>query len=104
MTLTGVWTQTPVGGGHTLLETFYQDGTELADQQRAVLFDPVQSTMQGNWKKISLRTFISSCLQLEYNHDKDSKPCTAPPLCSAFTLYIPPGTSSTVASFVMESL
>jgi hypothetical protein len=68
--LTGVWTQTFVGDDHRWLVTFHQDGTALVDQQGDVLFTPVQSTQQGLWKKIGARTFISSCLQLEYNRDE----------------------------------
>lgn len=69
--LTGVWTQTFEGSPHRWLGTFHQDGTALIQQQGDVLFDKVQSTQQGLWKKIGVRTFISSCLQLEYNRDEN---------------------------------
>jgi hypothetical protein len=101
--LTGVWTQTPVGGGHTFLETFHQDGTELVDQQGAVLFDPVQSTMQGYWRKIGFRTFISSCLQLEYNHDKDQTLYGTALVQCLYTLY-PSGDQFNCRLVVTETL
>jgi hypothetical protein len=101
--LTGVWTQTPVGGGHTFLETFRQDGTEIVDQQGAVLFDVVQSTMQGYWKKIGLRTFISSCLQLEYNRDNDQTLYGTARVQCLYTLY-PSGDQFNCRLVVKETL
>jgi hypothetical protein len=66
--LTGVWTQI-APDGHIWLVTFHADGTAIVDQQGDVVFNPVQSTQQGLWKKVAARTFISSLLQLEYNTD-----------------------------------
>jgi hypothetical protein len=69
--LTGVWTQTLTvsGGTNIFLVTFHADGTAIVDQQGDVVFDPVQSTQQGLWKKVGAQMFISSLLQLEYNKD-----------------------------------
>jgi hypothetical protein len=71
--LTGVWTQKLIGGSDIgdiiFLVTFHRDGTALVDQQGDVVFDPVQSTQQGLWKRVDARTFISTFLQLEYNKD-----------------------------------
>ena len=71
--LTGVWTQKLIGGSDIgdiiFLVTFHRDGTALVDQQGDVVFDPVQSTQQGLWKKVGARAFISTFLQLEYNKD-----------------------------------
>jgi hypothetical protein len=101
--LTGVWTQTFVGGSHRWLVTFHQDGTALVDQQGAVLLDVVQSTQQGLWKKIGVRTFISSCLQLEYNRD-DTQSLYGTALVQAqYTLY-PSGDQFKCRLVVTETL
>jgi hypothetical protein len=48
--LTGAWTQT-ISNGHLWLAALNSDGTALVDQQGTVVFRPVQSALQGLWKR-----------------------------------------------------
>src|SRR4029077_21056406 len=64
-----VWLETRSVSQRKVLITFNQDGTASLDTQGDVVFDIIQSHAHGLWKKIDARTFISSFLVLEYDHD-----------------------------------
>ena len=96
-----VWLETRSVSQRKVLITFNQDGTASLDTQGDVVFDIIQSHAHGLWKKIDARTFISSFLVLEYDHDANLYATVK--LQARYTLS-PSGDRYTALGFFTETL